>query len=126
MQIFARRPEASAALAADLADTGNVVAVAELPDPVGAVIVNCTPVGALVDPEGMPLPASRLLDVRVVVDLAYRADATPTPLITAAAEAGCAVVDGLEILARQGAHALELWTGETAPLETMLAAARGT
>jgi shikimate dehydrogenase len=125
VQIFARRPEASAALAADLADTGNVVAVAELPDPVGAVIVNCTPVGALVDPEGMPLPASRLLDVRVVVDLAYRADATPTPLITAAAEAGCAVVDGLEILARQGAHALELWTGETAPLETMLAAARG-
>jgi shikimate 5-dehydrogenase len=44
----------------------------------------------------------------------------------AAAEAGCAVVDGLEILARQGAHALEIWTGATAPLETMLAAARGT
>ena len=103
-----------------------MTAVADLPDPVGGVIVNCTPVGALVDPEGMPLPASRLLDVRVVVDLAYRADATPTPLITAAAEAGCAVVDGLEILARQGAHALELWTGATAPLETMLAAARGT
>ena len=104
----------------------HVTAVATLPDPVGGVIVNCTPVGALVDPEGMPLPASRLLDVRVVVDLAYRADATPTPLITAAAEAGCAVVDGLEILARQGAHALGLWTGEVAPLETMLAAARGT
>ena len=73
----------------------------------------------------MPVPASRLVDVRVVVDLAYRADATPTPLITAAAEAGCAVVDGLEVLARQGAKALEIWTGESAPLEVMLAAARG-
>jgi shikimate dehydrogenase len=126
VQIHARRSAAAEALARDLAGTGDVVAVAELPDPVGGVIVNCTPVGALVDPEGMPLPASRLLDVRVVVDLAYRADATPTPLIMAAAEAGCAVVDGLEILARQGAHALEIWTGATAPLETMLAAARGT
>ena len=126
VQIHARRPEAAEALARDLAGVGDVRAVAELPDPVGGAVVNCTPVGALVEPEGMPLPASRLLDVRVVVDLAYRADATPTPLITAGAEAGCAVVDGLEVLARQGARALEIWTGETAPLETMLAAARGT
>lgn len=125
VQIHARRFEAAEALARDLVGSGNVVAVAELPDPVGGVVVNCTPVGALVDPDGMPLPASRLLDVRVVVDLAYRADATPTPLITAAAEAGCAVVDGLEVLARQGAKALEIWTGESAPLEVMLAAARG-
>jgi len=125
VQIHARRFEAAEALAHDLAGSGNVVAVAELPDPVGGVVVNCTPVGALVDPDGMPLPASRLLDVRVVVDLAYRADATPTPLITAAAETGCAVVDGLEVLARQGAKALEIWTGESAPLEVMLAAARG-
>ena len=125
VQIHTRRFEAAEALAQDLAGSGNVVAVAELPDPVGGVVVNCTPVGALVDPDGMPLPASRLLDVRVVVDLAYRADATPTPLITAAAETGCAVVDGLEVLARQGAKALEIWTGESAPLEVMLAAARG-
>ena len=125
VQIHARRFEAAETLARDLVGSGHVVAVAELPDPVGGVVVNCTPVGALVDPDGMPLPASRLLDVRVVVDLAYRADATPTPLITAAAEAGCAVVDGLEVLARQGAKALEIWTGESAPLEVMLAAARG-
>ena len=125
VQIHARRFEAAEALARDLVGSGNVVAVAELPDPVGGVVVHCTPVGALVDPDGMPLPASRLLDVRVVVDLAYRADATPTPLITAAAEAGCAVVDGLEVLARQGAKALEIWTGESAPIEVMLAAARG-
>ncbi len=125
VSIHARRPEAAEALARDLAGTGDVRAARELPDPAPGVIVHCTPVGALVDPDGMPLPATRLMDVRVVVDLAYRADAAPTPLITAAAEAGCAVVDGLEVLARQGARALELWTGETAPLEVMLAAARG-
>ncbi len=124
VRIHARRPEAAEALARDLAQTGDVRAVAELPDPVGGVVVHCTPVGALVEPDAMPLPATRLMDVRVVVDLAYRGDATPTPLITAAAEAGCAVVDGLEVLARQGARALEIWTGETAPLEVMLAAAR--
>jgi len=126
VRIHARRPAAAQALADDLAGIGDVRAVDVLPDPVGGVVVHCTPVGALVDADGMPLPASRLLDVRVVVDLAYRADATPTPLITAAAEAGCAVVDGLEVLARQGAKALEIWTGEIAPLEVMLAAARGT
>ncbi|MFM7693382.1 MAG: shikimate dehydrogenase [Actinomycetota bacterium] len=124
VRIHARRPEAAEALARDLARTGDVAAVAELPDPVGGVVVHCTPVGALVDPDAMPLPATRLMDVRVVVDLAYRGDATPTPLITAAAETGCAVVDGLEVLARQGARALEIWTGEAAPLEVMLAAAR--
>jgi len=124
VRIHARRPEAAEALARDLAQTGDVRAVADLPDPVGGVVVHCTPVGALVEPDAMPLPATRLMDVRVVVDLAYRGDATPTPLITAAAEAGCAVVDGLEVLARQGARALEIWTGETAPLEVMLAAAR--
>lgn len=124
VRIHARRPEAAEALARDLERTGDVRAVAELPDPVGGVVVHCTPVGALVEPDAMPLPVTRLMDVRVVVDLAYRADATPTPLITAAAEAGCAVVDGLEVLARQGARALEIWTGGTAPLEVMLAAAR--
>lgn len=126
VQVYARRPEAAAALAADLTGIGKVTAIALLPDSVPGVIVHCTPVGALVERDGMPLPASCLLDVRVVIDLAYRGDASPTPLITAAAEAGCAVVDGMEVLARQGARALEIWTGQTAPLEVMLAAARGT
>jgi shikimate dehydrogenase len=58
-----------------------------------------------------------------VVDLAYRPDGRPTALVAAAREAGCeTVVDGLEILVRQGAAAFELWTGVTAPLEVMRAA----
>jgi shikimate dehydrogenase len=57
-----------------------------------------------------------------VVDLAYRTDGRPTALVAAAREAGCpTVVDGLEILVRQGAAAFELWTEVPAPLEVMRA-----
>jgi shikimate dehydrogenase len=34
------------------------------------------------------------------------------------------VVDGLEVLVRQGARSLEIWTGREPPLEVMRAAAR--
>jgi shikimate dehydrogenase len=58
-----------------------------------------------------------------VVDLAYRPDGGPTALVAAAREAGCAtVVDGLEILVRQGAASFELWTGVAAPIDVMRAA----
>jgi shikimate dehydrogenase len=58
-----------------------------------------------------------------VVDLAYRPDGRPTAFVAAAREAGCpTVVDGLEILVRQGAASFELWTGVPAPLEVMRAA----
>jgi shikimate dehydrogenase len=58
-----------------------------------------------------------------VVDLAYRPDGRPTALVAAAHEAGCVtVVDGLEILVRQGAAAFELWTGIAAPIDGMRAA----
>jgi shikimate dehydrogenase len=35
------------------------------------------------------------------------------------------VVDGIEILVRQGARSLRIWTGREAPVEVMRAAARG-
>jgi shikimate dehydrogenase len=60
---------------------------------------------------------------QAVVDLAYRGDGRPTALTAAARAAGCRlVVDGLEALVRQGAASFELWTGVTAPVETMRAA----
>jgi shikimate dehydrogenase len=58
-----------------------------------------------------------------VVDLAYRPDGRPTALVEAARAAGCrVVVDGLEILVRQGAASFELWTGLPAPADVMRAA----
>jgi shikimate dehydrogenase len=80
-----------------------------------AILVNATP---LRDETPVPPRAHQQ-----VVDLAYRADGRPTALVAAAHEAGCAsVVDGLEILVRQGAAAFELWTGVAAPVEVMRAA----
>jgi len=61
---------------------------------------------------------------QTVVDLAYRADRSPTALVVAAREAGCEVVDGLEALVRQGAASFELWTGVPAPVDVMRAAVR--
>jgi shikimate dehydrogenase len=58
-----------------------------------------------------------------VVDFVYRPEGTA--LRHAAQAAGCAVVDGLEILVRQGALSLEAWTGLPAPVDLMRAAARG-
>jgi shikimate dehydrogenase len=48
-----------------------------------------------------------------------------TQLRAAARAAGAVPVDGLEILVRQGAESLRLWTGAEPPVATMLSAARG-
>jgi shikimate dehydrogenase len=57
----------------------------------------------------------------IVVDLVYGAE--PTPLLRWASRGGGRVVGGLEVLVRQGALSLELWTGREAPLEAMRRAA---
>jgi len=79
------------------------------------ILVNATPVRdqVLVEPRAH----------QQVVDLAYAAGAGPTALVAAARAAGCeTVVDGAEILVRQGALSFELWTGVPAPIEVMRAA----
>jgi shikimate dehydrogenase len=80
------------------------------------LIVNATPVRdeLLVEPRAG----------QTVVDLAYDADGRATALVSAAREAGCEVVDGLEALVRQGAASFELWTGVPAPVHVMRAAVR--
>jgi shikimate dehydrogenase len=58
----------------------------------------------------------------VVYDLIY----TPRPseLLKRAGARGCRVLDGLEMLVRQGAASLRLWSGlEGVPVEAMRAAA---
>lgn len=82
------------------------------------VIVNATPVRdeRLVEPRA----------AQQLVDLAYRDDGEATALVAAARAAGCErVVDGLEVLVRQGAASFERWTGVPAPLDVMAAAVRG-
>ena len=52
-----------------------------------------------------------------MVDLVYGREATS--LQRWALARGARVVDGLEILVRQGARSFERWTGREAPLDTM-------
>jgi shikimate dehydrogenase len=86
------------------------------PDGAGfAILVNATPVRDELIVR--PRPEQQ------VVDLAYAAGAGPTAFVAAARAAGCeTVVDGIEILVRQGAASFELWTGFPAPVEVMRAA----
>ncbi|MBX5470732.1 MAG: hypothetical protein IRZ21_12660 [Thermoleophilaceae bacterium] len=116
-----RTPARARELAHDLG-----VAVAERSDPAGFdVLVNTTSVG--LEPGGerealAELGLDRAEPPATVVDLVYGEHVTP--VCAWAARAGARVVDGLEVLVRQGALSLEIWTGRQAPLETMRAAAR--
>lgn len=95
--------------------------------PVAAeVLVNCTSVGlehSSTPFKDLPLEADGLTEYATVVDLVYRAGGTA--LIAEAERRSIATVDGLEILACQGALSFTLWTGLAAPLDTMRTAARG-
>ena len=96
------------------------------PDPSAyELIVNSTAVGLRgEDPFAeLPLSADDLAAGQTIVDMVYGEE--PTRLLDAAAAAGASVVDGIEVLARQGALSFEIWTGREAPLEAMRAAARG-
>jgi|SRR5690349_11428263 len=88
------------------------------------LIVNSTAVGLRgEDPFAeLPLDAEALHPGQTVVDMVYGGG--PTALLGAAEAAGARTVDGIDVLAQQGALSLEIWTGRPAPLDTMRAAAR--
>jgi shikimate dehydrogenase len=114
--VWNRTPDRARALAADLG-------VEAVDRPIAAeLLVNCTSVG-LADGEfkDLPLDADALGTYATVADLVYRAGGTG--LVAQAQRRGCTVVDGLEVLVRQGAMSLEAWTGREAPIDVMRAAA---
>lgn len=88
------------------------------------LIVNSTAVGlGGEDPFAhLPLEPGDFLPKQTVIDMVYGRETTA--LLGAAEAAGANVVDGIEILAQQGALSLEVWTGRPAPVDTMRAAAR--
>jgi shikimate dehydrogenase len=78
------------------------------------LLVNATSVGLR---PGDSLDGLPLVDARVVVDLVY--GDRPTPLAHWAEERGARIVDGLEVLVRQGARSLAIWTGREPPVDAM-------
>ena len=87
------------------------------------LIVNCTAIGMSdEDPfEHLPLDPDRLNAEVVLVDLVYAG--SESRLISEARTRRATAVDGLEILVRQGAESLRIWTGMDPPLDVMREAA---
>jgi len=80
------------------------------------IIVNTTSLG--LHPQDPQLfDYSKIPEGKVVVDIIYNPPLTP--LLKAAKERGCKVINGLGMLIHQGAVAFEIWTGQKAPVKVM-------
>jgi shikimate dehydrogenase len=89
------------------------------------LLVNCTSVGldaSASEFKGLPVGADDLTAFRCVVDFVYREE--ETALVRSARARAIPVVDGLELLVRQGALSFERFTATPAPIEVMRAAVR--
>lgn len=128
------RTLAAAQRAAELAD-GRAVAHASddaraVGDAVGSsdIIINATSIGmgAVVDAssesEASPFDPGLLSSRQTVVDLVYHP--LETPLLRAASDRGCRIVDGLGMLVHQAALQQVIWTGMRPDVEEMASAAR--
>lgn len=125
--VYSRTSERGRQLALDMRDAGISVSVISSLTEVCLsnldLLINATPVGMWPNvnaspwPDTMPIPSSW-----TVVDLVYNPE--ETRLLARAAIAGASTIGGLGMLVHQGAMAFELWTGESPPINTMLAAAR--
>lgn len=82
------------------------------------LIINATSLGLKKD-DPLPLDTSafKLKNARAAFDMIYQP--AHTPFLIAAREAGCQTANGLGMLLHQGATALEIWSGQSAPLDTM-------
>ena len=86
------------------------------------LIVNATAVGLKPGDAIEDLPLGWIDPPAIAVELVYGSH--ETPFQRWAERSGCELVDGLEILVRQGALSFERWTAQEAPLEAMRGAAR--
>jgi shikimate dehydrogenase len=119
VEVWNRTPEKAAALCAELGGAATT-------DPrqdAYELIVNTSAAGLKgEDPfEHLPLEPDLFAASQTVVDMVY--SERRSPLLEAAAAAGAAGVDGLEILVQQGARSLEIWTDRAPDLDVMRRAA---
>jgi shikimate dehydrogenase len=107
------------AVASEIRERGLSVKVAEgYPAETVDLVLNATSLG--LNPND-PVPFDErqfsLRQAAAVYDMIYRP--AETALLKAAKAAGCRTANGLGMLLYQGAKALELWTGQNAPVEVM-------
>jgi len=82
------------------------------------LLLNATPLG-LKPGDASPVAGTpfSLSQAGAVYDMVY--NPAETALLKAAKAAGCKAANGLGMLLHQGAKALEIWTGQPAPLDVM-------
>ncbi len=85
------------------------------------ILINATPVGGGSLAEQTLVPKALLKSGATVLDMIY--DPLETRLLREAAEAGCTVISGFEMLLAQAAAQFEVWTGNEAPMDAMRSAA---
>jgi 3-dehydroquinate dehydratase/shikimate dehydrogenase len=85
------------------------------------LLVNATPVGTAPGVDDSPLPDDFVFDGHLVYDLVY--NPPRTRLLRDAAEAGCRILGGLEMLIGQAQAQFEWWTGQRPDPDLMRAAA---
>jgi shikimate dehydrogenase len=133
--VWNRTPQRAQQLAGELG-ASSLAVEGELPCGDFDLVVNATAVGMerrAEDASGRSAGEGSALDAlhlspggfregQVVVDLVYGPGASE--LSRAAGKRGAIVVDGLEVLVRQGAASFRIWTGLEPPLDVMRTAAR--
>ena len=82
------------------------------------VFVNTTSVGMSPDINSTPIPVELLRSGLVVYDIIY--NPAETRLLREAKSKGAIALNGMEMLAWQGARAFEKWTAYKAPIDVML------
>ena len=93
----------------------------DYPDGPVDLLLNATSLGLRAD-DPCPLDSRRfpIKNAQAVYDMIYRP--AETPLLRSAREAGCRAANGLGMLLYQGVKALEIWSGQPAPMPAMLKA----
>ncbi len=88
------------------------------------LLLNATSLG-LKQEDSLPLDLEsiNLRNTHAAYDMIYQP--AETPFLRAARSSGCQAANGLGMLLYQGTAALELWTGQSAPTETMRKALHG-
>ena len=124
-----RNAERAASLAADLRPFGEIETLSLDTESLrfalnsANLLVNTTSVGMFPNTDEMPPVAPDSLPSRLVVcDLIY--NPWESQLLHVAQNRGCATQNGAEMLVRQGAIALQMWTEQEPPLDVMRQAVR--
>ena len=120
ISIINRSPDRAQELASRIGGLGYGFDSLDLLVPESDVVINATSVG--MRKEDPKLIDGRLLHRgHIVFDIVYNRQ---TELLKDAAKAGAIAIDGVMMLVYQGAKALEIWTGQRAPVDIMERAVR--